>query len=323
MSVRKVLLIALVSVFSTAFHNGANAQSKNKRAGDLNPKALQQLAAAEDTLALLAYSVVNDSLDSMRFASCAQLSATLVRCLRTENAFRYPFSRVKAVSILAPPDSSFRIFTWQLFVNDSTYNYYGLLQLNSREPALFELVDRSADMEPPPTHEALPPDQWYGVLYYNLRQFDTPKGRKYLLMGFDAFSFFERRKVMDVLSFDPKTGFPEFGAPVFERPGKPENREHRIIFDYTAEAGVRVNWDEEYKMILCDHLLPVPSSYHPGITHVPDGSYDGFKLEKGRWVYVDKVFNDSQDEVPRPVPVLNGRGKDIMGREGTKGKKGN
>ena len=322
MSVRKALLLAVVYIFSGALSHAVYAQSKAKGARDLDKQALEQLTATEDTLAVLAYSVVNDSLDAVRFASCAQLSATLARCLRTANSFRYPFSRIKSVSILAPPDSSFRIFTWQLFVNDSTYNYYGLLQLNRSESVVFELTDRSADMEPPPTFEALSPDQWYGVLYYNIRQFDTPKGRHYLLMGFDAFSFFERRKVIEVLSFDPKTKLPEFGAPVFERPGKPENREHRIVFDYTAEAGVRVNWDEEYKMILCDHLLPMPSTYHPGITYVPDGSYDGFKLEKGRWVFIDKVFNDSQDEVPRPVPVLNGRGKDIMGRE-SKVKKGN
>lgn len=321
MSVKKVWLIAFVCIFSGALNNEASAQSKNRRAGNLDKSALEQLATAEDSLATLAHSVVNDSLDATRFASCAQLSATLARCLRIANSFRYPFSRVESVSILAPPDSSFRIFTWQLFVNDSTYNYYGLIQLNRAEPAIFELEDRSADMDPPPAYEVLSPDQWFGVLYYNIRQFDTPKGPKYLLMGFDASSFFERRKVIDVLCFDLKTGVPEFGAPVFDRPDKPESREHRIVFDYSAEAGVRVNWDEEYKMILCDHLLPMPSPYHQGMTSVPDGSYDGFKLEKGRWVFINKVFNDSQEEVPRPVPVLNGRGKDIMGREG-KGKRG-
>lgn len=315
MLIRKVLLAAVACLLMVPCREGLQAQSKNKNAGALDAKMAARLAAAEDTMALLAQTVVADSILEQRQAACERLSQMFRNYLQTPNSFRYPFSRISAVSILAPPDSSFRIFSWQLFVDDSTYQYYGFIQTNQRESGVFELTDRSIDMEPPPVYETLPTDQWYGVLYYNIRQFDTPAGRKYLLMGLDAVSFFERRKLIDVLSFDPKTGIPEFGAPVFERPQKPESREHRIIVDYSAEARVRVNWDEQYQLILCDHVLPMPSPYRQGITHVPDGSYDGFKLEKGRWVFIDKVFNDSQEEVPRPVPVLNGRGKDIMGRE--------
>jgi hypothetical protein len=153
------------------------------------------------------------------------------------------------------------------------------------------------------------------VLYYKLYPFDTPQGRKYLLMGFDGYSFFERRKLIDVLYFD-KEGQPVFGAPVFERPQGRASREHRMIFEYSAEARVKVNWDAEYQMILFDHLLPMASPYRAGMTAVPDGSYDGLRLEKGRWVFIDKVFNDAQEEAPRPMPVLDGsRSKDIMGRK--------
>ncbi len=310
----KLKLFAFFCFFALSIA-GVNAQPKHKPADKLGAESIQKLNSIEDTLAILAYAVVNDSIEQERFAACKVLITTLVRALKTENSFKYPFSRLKSLSILAPPDSSFRIFTWQLFVNDSTYRYYGSIQVNQKELKLFPLIDRSFDMDVPPAYEQLANDNWYGALYYNIRQFDSKEGRKYLLMGFDAYSFFDRRKVVEVLSFDEK-GSPVFGAPVFYRDKpKPGLKEHRLIFEYSADASVRVNWDEQYKMILFDHLIPFPSPYGRGMTQVPDGSYDGLQFEKGHWKFIDKVFNDKQDAPPFPEPILDSRkGKDITGK---------
>lgn len=310
----KIHRIVAMSVLLFACSTLLSAQ-KLKPAGKLSLASSEQMHASEDTLALLAYAVVNDSMPDMRFLACQALITKLVKTLKTENSFRYPFDRLKSISILAPPDSSFRIFTWMLFVNDSTYRYYGAIQMNQAELKLFPLIDRSFEMAEAPTHEQLPPDRWYGVLYYNLRPFDTKEGRKYLLFGFDGFTFFEKRKVLDVLSFDA-TGNPVFGASVFVRPDG-SSSEKRFFLEYSSEAKIKLNWDEQYKMILFDHLIPFQSPYTGAVTYVPDGSYDGFKWEKGRWKFIDKVFNDTQDEAPRPEPVLdNQKGKNILGRPG-------
>jgi hypothetical protein len=296
------------------------AQPKLKPAGPLTTANRTLIHASEDTLAVLAFAVVNDSLEANRFAACRQLIQNLVRTLKTENSFNYSFDRLKSISILAPPDSSFRIFTWQLFVNDSTYRYYGAVQRNSRELTLTPLIDRSFEMDRPmPTHEVLPADRWYGALYYAIREFDTKNGRKYLLIGFDAYEFFEKRKVIDVLSFD-ESGKPVFGAPVFERdaPQKPNQApEQRIMIQYSAEASVRCNWDDEYNMVLFDHLIPMGSPFgRGGMTMVPDGSYDGLQLEKDRWKFIVKVFNDSQEEAPTVIPVLEtDRTLDVLGQD--------
>lgn len=283
-------------------------------AGKLSVQAASQLHATEDTLAVLAFAVVNDSISDMRFMACQGLITKLVRALKTENSFRYPFDRLKSISILAPPDSSFRIFTWMLFVNDSTYRYYGAIQMNQRNLQLYPLIDRSFEMESPPLREQLSPDRWYGALYYNLKPFDTKTGRKYLLFGFDGFTFFEKRKLIDVLSFT-KEGKPVLGAPVFEQEHS-DGSLNRFILEYSSEAKVRLNWDEQYQLVLFDHLIPMQSPYTGRPTYVPDGSYDGFKLEKGRWKLIDKVFNDVQEEAPRPEPVLDAqKGKTIFGTE--------
>lgn len=298
---------------------GMQAQPKITKSGVPTAEALERLHTGEDTLALLAYAVVNDSIEQERFAACRALITTLVRTLKIENSFQYRFDRLKSVSILAPPDSSFRIFTWQLFVNDSTYRYYGAIQMNSRELKMFPLFDRSFEMGERPVSEQLPPERWYGALYYNLRQFDTKEKRFYLLFGFDAYTFFEKRKVIEALSFDA-LGKPVFGATVFDRPDV-KGEEMRLLFEYSAEASVRVNWDDQYQMVLFDHLITMPSPFGRGFTNVPDGSYDGLRLEKGRWKFVNKVFNDVMPEAPRPEPVLDSRKeKDILGK-GKKQKK--
>ncbi len=304
---RRWALLALFFMVATSVFS-----QKIGRAGELTPEAREQLRRAEDTLAVFAFAITNDTSSEMRFLACKSLITGLVRALKIENSFRYPFERLGSVSILMPPDSSFRIFTWQLFVDDSTYRHYGAIQMNQREIKLFPLIDRRFDLVNMPTREALPPNRWYGAVYYNLRPFETRQGRMYLLFGFDGHSFFEKRKVMDVLSFDAK-GEPVLGAPVFERNG--QLGEYRLILEYSAEAKVKLNWDDYYKMVLFDHLIPWTSPHTGGITHVPDGSYDGFKYERGRWVFVEKVFRDSQEEAPRPYPVLDEKNRrDLLGR---------
>lgn len=299
------------------------AQKNKKTAGPLTPEAITSMHAFEDTLGVLSFAMVNDSIEVERFGAAHRLISMLVEALKTENSFNYPFDRLKSISILAPPDSSFRIFSWQLFVNDSTYRYYGAIQMNRPQLLLYPLRDKSAEIEHLPTHEVLTPDQWYGSVFYNIRSFDMHGGgTHYLLFGFDAVDFFNRRKILDVLYFDDE-GKPFFGAPVFDRGDAPgfTAGETRIILEYTAEASVRLNWDEQYQVILFDHLLPIPSPYYNGMTHVPDGSYEAFQFSKGRWKYIPKIFNDVNLEVPMPEPILDSRkDKDILGKN--KKKKG-
>ncbi len=312
-----VFLLAIL--FSTV----AVAQTKLKPAGKLSEDNFKKMKLCEDTLGILAYAVINDSIEAERFAACRQLITGLVRSLKTENSYKYPFERLKSMSILSPPDSSFRIFTWQLFVNDSTYRYYGAIQRNSGELSLFPLIDRSGDMEyPKPTHETLTPERWYGALYYNLIQFDTKQGRRYLLLGYDAFEFFQKRKIVDVLSFNAE-GKPEFGAEVFQRETPlPKGPEKRIFLEYSAEASVKCNWDELYGMILFEHLIPMGSPFGRGVTYVPDGSYDGLKQEKGKWKYIEKVFNDVQAEPPSiEAPTQKDKEVDVFGKPKKKAKK--
>ncbi len=267
-----------------------------------------QIEVYEDTLGLLSFLIVNDSLEENRFLAVKKFIPTLVNALKEPNSFNYPFERLQSVSIQYPADSTFRIFTWQLYVDKDDYRYYGAIQMNSDSLKLFPLLDRSFQIQEELDYKSLPPEQWYGSLYYNIRDFDTPKGRKYLLFGFDGYSFFNKRKVVDVLSFNQDK--PVFGAPVFVNasPSAPRPKS-RVVLTYSAETAVKLNYDEHLDLVIFDHLIQEMGLAGQGPTQLPDGSYEGYKLENGQWMYVEKVFHQVSEEAPREEPVFNDKKK--------------
>ena len=300
-------------LFSFLFLTGhLYAQPKS----NFSAEDLQLLQQYEDTLGLMAHLVVNDSLEENRFAATKKMIKTLVKALKIDNSFAYPFEQLKTVSIQYPADSTFRIFTWQLYVDKDEYRYYGAVQTDSKKLELFPLIDRSASLDNIEYLE-LPPEKWYGNLVYNIRDFDTPEGKKYLLFGYDAYSFFERRKVMDVLYF--KNEKPVFGAPViyFPDPSGTMQLQNRFALTYSAEASIGLNFDEGENKVIYNHLTVGGPGYGGTPTKIPSGSYDGFVLQDGNWIYEQEVFDfiTPEGEYPRPEPVLNGRGgKGVFGQ---------
>ncbi|HKK78471.1 MAG TPA: hypothetical protein VJ933_02535 [Phaeodactylibacter sp.] len=275
----------------------------------IDEEGLAILKEMEDTLSFLSYTVINDSVQEDRFKACRAMIPRLVKALKVEHSFDYPFDRLSSVSIQYPQDSSFRVFTWQLYVDENTYRYYGAIQLNTPQLKLFPLRDRSDGLRNP-EQQQLSPDQWYGAVYYNILEGDG----HYLLFGFDGYELFRKRKVIDVLWFDDE-GQPQLGAPVFVHEGN--KRKHRIVREYTAAASTLLNYDENLEMIIFDHLIPREGTYGEGLTFYPDGSYEGYEPgPDGTWMHIEKVFNQVSEEAPRPKPVLDGDNKkDIFGRD--------
>ena len=308
---KKILLI--IAIFTSLGNNFAKAQI-------IDSTNFDKIRTYEDTLGYLSYLIVNDSLETSRFAAVNKFIPTLVKALKYENSFNYSFDRLKSISVQYPADSTFRIFTWQLYVNENDYRYYGAIQMNSKELKLIPMIDRSSDVQDI-EHQVLSPKEWYGSLYYNIKDFDTPQGRKYLLFGYDGYSFCTKRKVIDVLSFD--NGKASFGAPVFvsDDPSNAFLPKSRIEFTYSAEASIKVNFDGHLDIIIGDHLIEEMSSIaSQGPVKLPDGSYIGYKLKDGRWNYVAKVFDHvyENEEETRQQPIFDSakprkKRKDIFG----------
>ncbi len=265
------------------------------------------LTKYEDSLGLLAYMIVNDSMDINRFAAVKAFIPKLVSALKHKNSFRYPFKQLQSyISILYPPDSTFRVITWQVH-GEGDYQNFGAIQMNEESLRLFPLIDRSetyTDVE----DRVLQPNEWFGAIYYRLMPLGDKKS--YVLFGFDNFNPMTRRKVLDILSF--KDGKPVFGAPVLEyEDGKIK---HRMVMEYFSGATTSLNYDSDRQKIIFDHLISHQDK-DGNTLRVSDGSYEGFEFKKGRLKHIDKVFHLKVDEPPRPYPVLNEqKNKDVIGR---------
>jgi len=244
---------------------------------------------------------VNDSLLEDRLAAYEQFETSLLSTLEQPASFEFPFEAVQSVSIQQAPDNTFRIFSWQLFVDNDTYKYGGLIQKNDEEGSIYPLVDDSENIESYDLeYETLGPEEWYGALYYNIFAFDS-LATKYLLFGYDGFEFFRKRKVAEILSFD-EAGVPVFGAPLFSKEveGYPSSSKNRLYLEYDASIAARLNYDERLNIIIYDHLIQMRGQYKgQGMVNVPDGSYEGYYFEEGVWKYKEKIFDLVSEEPPR------------------------
>jgi len=288
---------------------------KGQETGSITEEDREIVADYEDTLQVLSLMMVTDSVEKNRFAAVRKMIPTLVKALQVPNSYSYPFDKLRSISVQYAPDSTFRIFTWQLFVDEDTYRYYGAIQMNRQDLSLFPLIDRSFEIDENLMRTALPADRWYGALYYNLKKIDHPDGPQYLLLGYDQYTLYRRRKVMDVLHFDAETGKPLFGAPII--PIANGNKLHRLVLEYSAEAKVRFNYDPNLDMIVFDHLIPMEGRYGEGSVNVPDGSYQAYRIVDGQLSFVDKVFDQVSERAPREEPVFDGNRnkRDILGRK--------
>jgi hypothetical protein len=230
-----------------------------------------------------------------------------VAILKEKNSFYYPFDELEAVATVVAPDSAFRIFTWQLKEPLGTHRYYGALQMKGEKLVLYPFQDFSDTMEVHP-QKVLSPDNWYGGLYYKclLKEHDNKK--TYTLFAFDKADFVSNRKFLEVLRFNDKNE-PVFGAPIFifhDSTGVVSDVQTRFFREYSDKASAKLNYDEEMDIIIYDHLAP-PTESQKGayFTYVPDGTYSGFRWDKGQWIWVEKIFHYSinhPDNPPMPHP---------------------
>lgn len=260
------------------------------------------LRKKEDSLKVMAKAFLTEAETADRMRQDSLFVKTLIRSLQIRHSFYYPFDSVKGVSRLYAPDSSFRIFTWQLgFDNDYAFNRQrGAIQFPTADGSLrlVPLRDYSEFAEEP-LDSARTRNNWIGAVYYNVVKKEHNGKRFYTLFGFDGNSYRTNKKWIDVLTFDAQNN-PVFGAQrffSFERDSAAKRKapQNRFAIEYKKEASTTLNYNEDLDMIVVDHLISETDEPENAWTYVPDGDYEGFKWEAGRWLHVEKVYNEKVD----------------------------
>lgn len=287
--------------------------SQMASAQKIAPADLKKLRAKEDTLKDYAMYLNTDSLTEDRMISDSIFTRTLVRALQIKNSFYYPFDSVRGISKLYAPDTSFRIFTWNISFDDYYARQKGAIQMRTADGSLklFPLRDVS-EFTTNAIDSVRSRGNWIGAVYYNMVKTQFKGKNFYTLFGFDNYSAMSSMKWMEVLSFNEKNE-PVFGGPFFsyEQDSIPKKPQYRFNIEFKKDTRVLVNYIDDLQMILVDHLVSENNDDEHKWTYVPDGDQEGFKWENGKWMHVNKVFTFKlQDgQAPHEDPLLDPTGK--------------
>jgi hypothetical protein len=262
-----------------------------------------ELRRREDSLKVLASTIVNGREPAERFRADSAFTRMLVRALKTRNSFQHPFDSLRTISRLYAPDSSFRIFTWQVVMDETVFRRHGAIQMRTSDGSLrlFPLIDRSAlirDQKDTVTNH----EWWIGSIYYRIVMNSHQGKRYYTLLGYDEHSMRSTRKRIEVLQFD-EAGKPVFGGDFFRFSPEPNRTEtqSRFWIEYKKDGNARMQYDEEMGLIIYDHLISETEEPTKKHTYIPDGDYEGFKWVDGRWDHIEKVFNFKLKDGEAPV----------------------
>ena len=230
----------------------------------------------------------------LRFVADSLFTRGLVKALKVKNSFSYRFDSIQTVSKIYAPDSSFRIFTWQMMRDYTYYRQRGAIQMHTSDGSLklFPLFDVS-DFTKNPNDSIRDTRNWIGAIYYRILMHTVGDKKIYTLFGFDENGPRSNKKWIEILTFD-KDGMPHFGGDYFKfETSKKDTAKAtpilRYSVEYKKEARLKLNYDKAENMIIYDHVSSESEDSVNLYTYVPDGSYEGFKWTGSKWEHVSKL----------------------------------
>ena len=252
----------------------------------------EKLAQMELSMHKYAFDIVNapELVDRLRADSF--FTRSLVQALKQPYSFSYRFDSLTSISILYPPDSSFRIFTWQLMRDFTYYRQKGAIQMRTSDGSLqlTPLFDCS-DFTDNPVDSVRDSQHWIGAVYYNIIQKKYNNKNYYTLIGYDENNARSTRKWIEVLTFDANNK-PQFGGRYFNYPNdaiKPPQPAYRFCLEFKKEANAKMNYDPELGLITFASLVSETGETDSKYTLIPVGNFEGFKWANGVWTYIPVI----------------------------------
>ncbi len=270
----------------------------------ITPSEKKELRKKEDSLKTLSLTIVQGRTAEERFVADSQFTKMLVRALKVKNSFYYPFDSLITISRLIPEDNSFKIFTWQMVVNEMVTRQHGAIQMKTDDGSLklFPLIDKSGitlDKEDTIANNF----GWMGAVYYKLIEKHAFGKNYYTLLGYDENNISSNKKVIEILTFD--NGEPIFGGAYFSFQDNSviKKSRARYIMEYKKNASPRLTYNPDEDMIIYEHLISESGEPQKKYTYIPDGDYEGLVWKDGKWVHIQKIYTQKTPEGQEPVPV--------------------
>lgn len=267
---RRLLPVLLVFLL-TGFFRTAQALPAGRDTNALLEKLFLRLASARQDADRIR---INDSIINI-----------IDSYARSDSAFTHKFTGLRNLGQITSKNSQLKIITWNAVFGESGGKYYCYFIHNNGKKNRVYRMESVYDNESPDGNMQYSGNDWYGALYYDLRQYGKGANQYWVLLGLDLGNPDITRKVIEVLSFTPE-GDAVFGKNIFRR-GK--STLNRALIEYSSSAVVSLRFLTD-KYIVFDHLVPVSASLTVRKeTYGPDFSFDAFILEKGLWKFTENV----------------------------------
>lgn len=290
---RITLVVFGFIAFFLGLNNHALAQ-RNAAIHKIDSLSLDSLQEIEYRLETLAKTMILSTDENERLTSAFHFVKHMVKALKINNSYYYPFDTIKSISVLDAPDNKFRIITWNLALNNETYRNYGVIQLNpeylktikdtTNLRSYYPLIDKS-DKIKNVLDTTVTNEFWIGALYYKMEAVTYKKQTYYTLLGWDGNTVLSNKKVVESMYFENNT--PYFGAPIFDlKDARYKKPLKRMVFEFNNQATMALRFEAQKQILVQENVAPTrPQDYGHPETYVPDGSYDFYKFNKktGRW----------------------------------------
>ena len=213
-----------------------------------------QIDSLEVRIAQLFKIVKNEKNNKTKLEKNREIIQLFRKALILDTNCLYPFNSLKYVGKILAPDSSFRLITWNIPMDNGTQRYSGFIQYPFEKNIIKPVFLNNNNGPSLNETDNYPGESWYGALYYKIIP-DTCN-HKYLILGLDLTNFFTSRKIIDVISVDKENV--TFGAPIFKTD---QGIQKRVIFEYSARLSMLLRFDEKTGKIVFDHLSPSDPQY--------------------------------------------------------------
>jgi len=243
----------------------------------------QSLPELEKEMAALQDIVGKGATPTERLEASANFEKLLVEAFEIKEAFDYAFFSLPKVVKHTPDDGAFRIFNWNIPLENDEHTYRMYLLFPNGD---YKRFDDSKSLEHEDESVSLNAEDWYGALYYEIHPVKVKRNTYYTLIGWDGNNGLTTKKVLDALVLGKKKKV-SLGIPIFEKEGK---LMHRRVFEYATDVVMNLRWLEPKEMIIFDHLEPKSQNLEGNYAfYGPSTTYDGYEWENDQWTFNEHV----------------------------------
>lgn len=246
-------------------------------------QSIQKMDLWQDSLVHLGQRMFSSIAEAERLESNFKFVKTLVSALKESNAYFYEFDRLGMISILDSPDDNFRIFSWNIPLQDGSYLYYGAIQhkVLGGKLKLTPLLDKTFEIQHPHT-DITSAQMWYGAQYYDI--VPLSKGQ-YILLGWKGHHVEYSQKIIEVLNIGT-AGEVTLGAHLFSD----DATLSRKVFSYKKSVTMFLRFNPTLNRVEFDHIVPIRSEFAGDFKHYgPDLTHDSYEIKNMSLFYKEDI----------------------------------